>query len=131
MGRGHRHNQGRKGKRDGSCLDAGDCCTLPCDFLSLTSLAVALSGARRPSSLDPHTSVPASAPARLAWRLVRSYQLGVSVPRGRPVCPLSPSCSRYALIALSRHGFRRGGILVVRRLARCARRSAGPDAVPA
>ncbi len=130
MGRRHEHNRGRKKKDDGSCLDVGDCCTLPCDFLSLTSLAVALSGVRRSSSLDPHTTAPASAPARLAWRLVRSYQVGVSVPRGRPVCPLSPSCSRYALVALSRHGFLRGGVLVGRRLVRCARRNAGPDAVP-
>ena len=116
---------------DGNCLDAGDCCLAPCDFLSLTSRVVRLSGVQRPWSRDPLTIALASATARLAWRLVRSYQVGVSVPRGRPVCPMSPSCSRYALVALSRHGFLRGGALVVRRLVRCVRSHAGPDRCPA
>jgi hypothetical protein len=34
-------------------------------------------------------------------------------------CRYEPSCSHYALEALSRHGAARGGVLAVRRVLRC------------
>lgn len=62
--------------------------------------------------------------------MVRSYQVNVSAPRSTPVCNLAPSCSRYGLQVLSRHGILRGGLLIVRRLRVC--RAAAPGgAVPA
>lgn len=63
---------------------------------------------------------------------IRHYQTEVSAKRRRPCCRYSPSCSHYALQALAEHGLRRGGWLVVRRLARCRPGSAGgSDPVPA
>ena len=55
--------------------------------------------------------------ARAASRLVRGYQ---RAREGRPSpCRFTPSCSDYALDALSAYGATRGGWLTVRRLARC------------
>jgi uncharacterized protein len=34
-------------------------------------------------------------------------------------CRFDPSCSRYAKLAIAHHGFRCGGYLAIRRLARC------------
>ena len=56
--------------------------------------------------------------ARLLVLCVRGYQVtfGAIMP---PVCRYSPSCSRYSIEALQKHGALRGGWLTVRRLARC------------
>ena len=50
--------------------------------------------------------------------LVRVYQatFGAIMP---PVCRYTPSCSRYSIEALQRHGAWRGSWLTMRRLARC------------
>lgn len=62
--------------------------------------------------------------------LVRLYQLVVSPLLG-PTCKFYPSCSNYAVTALSRHGLFRGTWLTVRRLGRCHPWSAGGvDHVP-
>jgi putative membrane protein insertion efficiency factor len=50
--------------------------------------------------------------------LIRAYQLGISPLLGAH-CRFYPSCSQYALEAVSRHGSLRGGWLALRRLARC------------
>lgn len=116
----------------GDCADVGECCDSPC---LLTTLNLALlwrwvAGAFAPSAVDPHTAPPRGRFGRLASRFVRSYQVNVSIPRGRAVCPMQPTCSRYALQALSRHGLLRGGRLVVGRLRSCSR-PGGYDPVPA
>jgi hypothetical protein len=49
---------------------------------------------------------------------IRGYQYALS-PLIGPACRFYPSCSQYALEALSRFGVLRGGWLSVRRLARC------------
>ena len=49
---------------------------------------------------------------------IRFYQLAVS-PLVGPACRFHPSCSQYALEAVSRFGVLRGGWLAVRRLGRC------------
>lgn len=56
-----------------------------------------------------------------AWILalpVRAYRLLLSPWVGHH-CRYTPTCSAYALEALSRHGALRGGWLALRRLSRC------------
>jgi uncharacterized protein len=50
--------------------------------------------------------------------LIRLYQIIVS-PLFPRACRFYPSCSSYAVIALTEHGLLRGGWLAVARLARC------------
>jgi putative membrane protein insertion efficiency factor len=56
--------------------------------------------------------------ARLLILIARGWQLGPSkvLP---PSCRYQPSCSAYAITALSRYGALRGGWLATRRLLRC------------
>ena len=56
--------------------------------------------------------------ARLLVLLVRFYQrfIGPGLPRA---CRYYPSCSAYAVEALSRHGAARGAWLATRRILRC------------
>lgn len=55
---------------------------------------------------------------RMLVLIVRAYQRLVS-PLLMPHCRFFPSCSAYALDALTTHGARRGGWLALRRLGRC------------
>lgn len=48
----------------------------------------------------------------LAYRLLLSPLLG-------PRCRFAPSCSEYAIEAIESHGVLRGGVLALRRVARC------------
>ena len=50
--------------------------------------------------------------------LIRLYQKFIS-PALPPSCRFSPSCSQYALEAVSKHGALKGTWLAVRRLVRC------------
>lgn len=56
--------------------------------------------------------------ARLVIGLLHGYQTWISPLLG-PHCRFEPSCSRYAVTAISDHGAVRGGWLAVRRLGRC------------
>jgi len=56
--------------------------------------------------------------ARLLVLPIRLYQLVISPLLG-PRCRFYPSCSAYAVEALTRHGALRGSWLAVRRLSRC------------
>ena len=61
---------------------------------------------------------------------IKVYQLIVS-PWMPAVCRFQPTCSRYAMEALRKHGALRGGWLMVRRLIRCAPwGGSGYDPVP-
>ena len=62
--------------------------------------------------------------------LLKVYRALVSPLYGQ-VCRYHPSCSAYALEAVSTHGARHGGWLAVRRLGRCHPWAAGGhDPVP-
>ena len=63
-------------------------------------------------------AVIASLPRRILAALIRGYQAAIS-PLLPPSCRFHPSCSQYALEAVTRHGALRGGWLAARRLARC------------
>lgn len=57
-------------------------------------------------------------PRRLVALLLRGYQKVIS-PALPPSCRFTPTCSQYALEAVTRYGVLRGGWLGVRRLVRC------------
>lgn len=57
-------------------------------------------------------------PARGVLLLLRLYQRFIS-PMTPPTCRFYPSCSQYAVIAVTRHGVLRGSWLAGRRLLRC------------
>lgn len=50
--------------------------------------------------------------------LIRGYQLTLSPILGGS-CRFTPSCSAYASEAIDRHGAFRGGVLAIKRIARC------------
>ncbi|HVT63908.1 MAG TPA: membrane protein insertion efficiency factor YidD [Mycobacteriales bacterium] len=57
----------------------------------------------------------------IAWVLVgvlRTYQRVVS-PLFMPSCRFYPTCSSYAVTAVTEHGALRGGWLALRRIGRC------------
>lgn len=54
--------------------------------------------------------------ARALLLLVRLYRL---VPKRAGTCRFHPTCSAYAMEAVTTHGALRGGALTLRRLARC------------
>ena len=69
-------------------------------------------------------------PRLLLAGFIRAYQRLIS-PLLPPSCRFYPSCSQYALEAVTRHGALKGGWLAARRLARCHPfHSGGFDPVP-
>ncbi len=63
-----------------------------------------------------------SIPGRAALAMIRLYQFIISPTLtamfGR-ACRFEPSCSEYAVQAISNHGVIRGGAMAIVRLARC------------
>lgn len=59
---------------------------------------------------------------KLEQILIRVYQSAIS--KNYPnKCRLKPTCSNYALIALSRFGFFKGNFLIIKRLFRCSKKN--------
>ncbi|MGJ8536048.1 MAG: membrane protein insertion efficiency factor YidD [Parasphingopyxis sp.] len=56
--------------------------------------------------------------AKLLIGLARLWQIGPSMILP-PTCRYQPSCSAYAITALSRYGAFKGGWLALRRILRC------------
>lgn len=54
----------------------------------------------------------------LLVRLIRLYQLCISPFVGQ-CCRFYPTCSDYAMEAVQKHGFFKGGYLMVKRLVKC------------
>jgi len=56
-----------------------------------------------------------------ACLLIRAYQLTVGRMLGAigPICRFEPSCSRYTMEAIRRHGFLKGSLLGGWRVLRC------------
>lgn len=50
--------------------------------------------------------------------VIRVYQVSIS-PFYSPCCRFHPTCSRYALDAVSTHGVLRGSAMTLRRIVRC------------
>jgi uncharacterized protein len=61
-----------------------------------------------------------------AVRVLRWYRAGIGVQLG-PRCVFEPSCSRYAELALRKHGLFKGSWLAVARLWRCRPGRGGTD----
>lgn len=57
-------------------------------------------------------------PRRALVSLIRGYQQAIS-PALPPSCRFHPSCSQYALEAVTRYGALKGSWLAARRLVRC------------
>ena len=57
-------------------------------------------------------------PAWLMLLLIRFYQYAIS-PMLPPRCRYTPTCSQYAVEAVSKHGAFKGGWLALKRIARC------------
>jgi uncharacterized protein len=81
------------------------------------------------------TAVAPAAPhrsplARLLVGALHGYQRWIS-PMRAPACRFTPSCSAYAVEAISRHGAAYGAWLALRRLSRChPYHRGGHDPVP-
>ena len=54
----------------------------------------------------------------IALILKRFYQLFIS-PLFPPHCRFYPTCSQYALEAIKKYGIVRGGIMAIKRIAKC------------
>ena len=68
--------------------------------------------------------------SRLLLALLRLYRTGISPLLG-PRCRFAPTCSAYAVDAITLHGAARGSWLTLRRLGRCHPFCAGGhDPVP-
>jgi uncharacterized protein len=70
------------------------------------------------TAIQNGTSRTATVPARLLMVPIAGYRRFVS-PLLPPRCRFAPSCSEYALTAVSEHGAARGLWLAVKRIARC------------
>ena len=55
---------------------------------------------------------------KILIRMIRFYQRCIS-PYTRPSCRFIPTCSQYALEAITKYGAFKGGLLTLWRLLRC------------
>ena len=67
---------------------------------------------------------------KILMALIRFYQMAIS-PYKKPCCRFYPTCSQYALEAVSKYGALKGSYLAVRRILRCnSFHEGGYDPVP-
>lgn len=58
-------------------------------------------------------------PRRAVLALIRFYRRYLSPLKRNPTCRFIPTCSEYALEAVSKYGVMKGGWLALRRVLRC------------
>ena len=74
----------------------------------------------RPSAPPDVDDVPAPPPGPLSRLLLGGIHLYQLLRSGRPTgCRYLPTCSEYAIEAISTHGTAKGSLLALRRLSRC------------
>lgn len=73
---------------------------------------------RQHQQLDKSNSRRKSPLAMFFLGLVRLYQLVISPLLG-PRCRFQPTCSSYAVEAISLHGGLKGGLLTLKRMSKC------------
>jgi len=60
--------------------------------------------------------------------MIRRYQ--ILAPRWlRACCRFEPSCSQYSIDAIAKHGLNKGGLLALKRLAKCTHNNGGFDPI--
>lgn len=52
-------------------------------------------------------------------RMIRFYQHHLSALKGGPTCRFVPTCSAYAIEAITKYGVMKGGALALWRILRC------------
>ena len=68
---------------------------------------------------------------KIAIFIINMYRKYLSPLKGRPTCIYTPTCSQYAIEALEKYGFLKGGFLAVKRILRCHHfAKGGYDTVP-
>ena len=68
--------------------------------------------------------------SRLLILIVKIYQYTISPMLG-PRCRFTPTCSQFAIEAITKHGAFKGGWLAIKRVSRChPRNPGGYDPVP-
>lgn len=86
-------------------------------LLIMIIATVATSACAKPVLSDAHNGQDDAAVTAAPIHFFRTYLSGADGHR----CPMSPSCSRYALTAIERHGPFMGWIMTFDRLMRCGR----------
>ncbi|MGW6564770.1 membrane protein insertion efficiency factor YidD [Streptomyces sp. NPDC054975] len=132
-----RRQKRREDGEEGCCAGALDQCTACgayCPQMALVALPALILGLLRSSAgTGPTSGRPSGRVAGALYAAVQFYRTEIS-PTRPPCCPYTPSCSTYAVKALSRHGAVRGTLLTAARLLRCrpgaARRRGFTDPVP-
>ena len=71
-----------------------------------------------PAACAHLTGAPGTTVARLLRVVIAGYQRYISPVIGQH-CRFYPTCSRYAAVAISRHGVMRGGVMAAKRILRC------------
>jgi len=85
---------------------------------------------RRDTGQESEAAEQATPPARILVGMIRFYGRFLS-PLFPPSCIYQPTCSSYAVTAITRFGALRGGWLALKRIFRCHPfRSGGHDPVP-
>lgn len=73
---------------------------------------------RKKAPMDSLVAFMQSLPKRCALFVIKFYRAAIS-PIFGPCCRYVPSCSEYGLEAIRRFGLRKGGLLAIKRIARC------------
>ncbi len=56
---------------------------------------------------------------RILILIINLYRKYISPLKARPSCIYTPTCSEYAIEAISKHGALKGSFLAIRRILRC------------